>query len=190
MIVLLLEANQTLMLMTIYKLLVSAEASVLFNLYYSIYLCLLFQCIYVQGCMHVYSYKCTGVELYTVYTYIYHFIKTILDFFSTLSTLLSLLYTDSISLYSKMIGILGEAAHCIAHPAQTTPHNDNIFCSSWRSSRNFSNNPISIYDYLLDDVGHNYHAQSPHHLVFNSQRGSPIDKIVMDIIERHHRGSS
>ena len=37
MIVLLSEANQTLMLMTIYKLLVSAEASVLFNLYYSIY---------------------------------------------------------------------------------------------------------------------------------------------------------
>ena len=70
MIVLLSEANHTLMLMTIYKLLVSAEASVLFNLYYSIYLCLLFQCIYVQGCMHVYSYKCTGVELYTVYTYI------------------------------------------------------------------------------------------------------------------------
>mgnify|MGYP005695239949 CR=1 FL=1 len=111
MIVLLLEANQTFMLMTIYKLLVSAEASVLFNLYYSIYLCLLFQCIYVKGCMHVYSYKCTGVELYTVYTYIYHFIKTILDFFSTLFTLLSLLYTDSISLYSKMIGILGEAVH-------------------------------------------------------------------------------
>ena len=73
------------------------------------------------------------------------------------------------------------------HP---TPYNDYVFCSSRGSSRNLRNNPVSIYDHLLDNIGHNYYPHSPHHLAFNIRGGSPMDQIVSDIIhEHHHHGS-
>ena len=78
----------------------------------------------------------------------------------------------------------------ITHPSQPTPHNDYVFCSSRGSSRNLSNKPISIYDYLLDNIGHNYFPHTPHHLAFNIRRGSNMNQIVGDIINEHlHRGS-
>ena len=75
----------------------------------------------------------------------------------------------------------------VVHIPQLSPYNDYVFCSSRGSSRNSYNSPKSIFDFLITDIGLNYSPQTPNRLIFNSRGGSPIDRIVTDIIDEHYR---
>ena len=74
----------------------------------------------------------------------------------------------------------------IVHLYDDSPHVDYVFCSSRGSSRNPTNNPISIFQFLFDDMSQNYTPNTPHQLVFNTRGGRQMQEMVSDIIEEHY----